>query len=366
MLSHTSGMPDLDETEYDEMAEHPEWDEEAAERWVRGLKTRKLVANPGERFYYSNIAYNVLGDMLARVSGKSFETAMQEQILIPSGMPNSTFLLADVQPGLLAVPHLRSPEMIVNPVYPYHRADAPASFLHSTVEDMCHWAITSLNSGRYGRHEILSPAGYDMMWSTVVGRGGSSSGMYEDMGLGWTLGHHRGVKTVSHGGMGFGWTDFLLILPEKNRAAVILCNEESYARSRTVQAVADTLLDIEPQANTVSWMVPISRALVEGGIQAAYARYDEIKNTEEYYFAEHDLGNLAIQLTSVKKVDLAIQVLELNMHVFPGHVGSYIEQAKLYLKKGDRSQFEECLSKARAIAPENVEVEAFRRAYQQS
>ncbi|MCE5206865.1 MAG: class A beta-lactamase-related serine hydrolase [Chloroflexi bacterium] len=366
MLCHTSGMPDLDETEYDEMMEHPERDEGAAERWVRGLKTRKLVANPGEQFYYSNIAYNVLGDMLARVSGKSFETAMQEQILIPSGMLNSTFLLADVQPGLLAVPHLRSPEMIVNPVYPYHRADAPASFLHSTVEDMCHWAITSLNRGRYGRQNILSPAGYDRMWSTVVGRGGSSPGIYEDMGLGWTLGHFKGVRTVSHGGMGFGWTDFLLILPEKNRAAVILCNEESYARSRTVQAVADTLLDIEPQANTVSWMVPISRALQDGGIQAAYICYDEIKRSDEYYFAENDLVNLAIQLTSLKKINLAIEVLGLNIHVFPGHVGSYIEQAKLYLKKGDRSQFEECLSKARAIDPENVEAEELRRAHQQS
>ena len=37
--------------------------------------------------------------------------------------------------------------MIVNPVYPYHRADAPASFLHTTVMDMCHWGITCLNGG---------------------------------------------------------------------------------------------------------------------------------------------------------------------------------------------------------------------------
>jgi hypothetical protein len=33
--------------------------------------------------------------------------------------------------------------------------------------------------------------------------------MYEEMGFGWTLGHYKDVRTVCHGGMGFGWTDFL-------------------------------------------------------------------------------------------------------------------------------------------------------------
>ncbi len=83
MLSHTSGMPDLDEIEYTELLAHPEYDAAAAERYVRRLNHRKLAAAPGERFLYSNIAYNVLGDMIAKVSGNSFETYMQQQILIP-------------------------------------------------------------------------------------------------------------------------------------------------------------------------------------------------------------------------------------------------------------------------------------------
>jgi CubicO group peptidase (beta-lactamase class C family) len=356
MLSHTSGMPDIDESEYDEMVAHPEWDDGAAERFVRGLSNRKLIANPGERFSYSNIAYNVMGDMITKVSGKSFETYMVEQILIPSGMPNSTFLLTDVPPDYLAVPHLRTPEMNVNPIYPYHRADAPASFLHATILDMCHWGITCLNRGNYLGQSILSPASYDIMWTPVAEWGYPRPGIYEDMGLGWTLGHFKDAKTVSHGGMGFGWSDFLLILPEKNRAAAILCNEESYARSRTVRAVTDTLMDQKPQADTVSWMVPISQALIEGGIQAAYARYDEIEagGMEKYYFDENDLINLKHQLVSAKKLDLAIEVLGLNIHVYPEHVESYTERAKLYLQKGESALAEASLLKALSIEPDNA------------
>jgi len=315
MLSHTSGMPDIDERDYVEWVTHPEYDDGAAERFVRSLSDRKLIGDPGERFSYSNIAYNVLGDVLAKISAKSFENTMREQVLIPSGMPNSTYMLADIPTHRLAWPHLRSPEMKPNPSYPYHRADAPASFLHTTVVDMCHWGIACLNRGSYLGQRLLSPASYELMWTPVAKRG-NPPGVFETMGLGWSIGHFKDVKTVCHGGSGFGGTAFFLILPEKNCAAVVLCNEESSAHLRAAYAVADTLIGQKPQANTVSWMVPISRALAEGGIAAAHARYAEIKGRdEEFYFNEYDLLDLALELFTAGKSDLAIEVQNLSTHL---------------------------------------------------
>jgi CubicO group peptidase (beta-lactamase class C family) len=118
MLSHTSGMPDLSESEYDALVANPEEDEGAAERFVCSLQDRKMIAAPGERFSYSNIAYNVLGDLIAKVSGQTFEAYMKEHVLQPAGMCDSTFLLSEVDRQRLAVPHLRTPVMRVNPVYP--------------------------------------------------------------------------------------------------------------------------------------------------------------------------------------------------------------------------------------------------------
>jgi len=285
----------------------------------------------------------------------------------PAGMPSSTFLLEDVPPHRLAVPHLRSPEMRVNPVYPYHRADAPASFLHSTTLDMCHWGITCLGRGNHLGRRILSPAAYDLMWTPVADRGYSRPSMYEEVGLGWTLGHYKGTKTVSHGGMGFGWTDFLLLMPDKNCAAVVLCNEESYARTQTIRAAADVLLGQIPVMNKVSWMVPIGQSLVEGGIQAAYVRYSELKasGTEQYYFDEDELINLAIQLVSAGKFDLAIDVLGLNIHAYPEYVESYLEKARLYIKLGQGISAKETLLKALSIEPDNtLAAELIEKSYQ--
>ena len=141
------------------------------------------------------------------------------------------------------------------------------------------------------------------------------------MGLGWTLGHFKDVKTVSHGGAGFGGTAFLLLMPEVNCAAVVLCNEESNAHFRVVRALAETLLGEKPQANTVSWMVPVSQALAAGGIAEAAARLPEIRAREdEYYFHEYDLVDLSLQLFTAGEIHLAIEVLGLNLHVYPQHV----------------------------------------------
>jgi CubicO group peptidase (beta-lactamase class C family) len=349
MLSHTSGMPDFTESEYDELVTNPEVDEDAPERLVRSLSRRKMAAAPGERFMYSNIAYNVLGDLIAKITGQTFEVYMKEHLLAPAGMPESTFFFPEVNRERLAVPHLRTPGMIVNPVYPYHRADAPASFLHSTVIEMCHWCITCLNQGIYQGRRILTPSSYELMWTPVAEWGYPP--LYEEVGLGWTLGHYEGVRTVSHGGMGFGWTDFLILLPEKQSAAIILCNEESSARSRTIQAALHAILGQEPQAGTVSGMVPICQALQESGIRAAYARYTEIKDSGEYELDADDLFNLTYQLMSVKMVDLTIEVLKLNLQAFPEHIESLNLLGKLYFQKGEYHQAEEHLLKVLAIQP---------------
>lgn len=355
MLSHTSGMPDMTEDEYNDLLMHPEHDEAAAERYVRRLCDRKLVANPGERFLYSNIAYNALGAMITVVSGMPFEAHMKENILLPAGMVDSTFLLNEVPNERLAIPHLRAPGMTVSPFYPYHRADAPASSLHASLLDMCHWLMTCLEQGDPAGNRILSPAGFEKMWAPAVKWGFPP--FYEDMGLGWTLGHYRDTKTVSHGGMGFGWTDFLTILPEKNLAMVILCNEESFARAWTLRAVVDTMLDQKPITNTISWMVPISRALEQGGIQAAYKCYDDLKNsgTDRYYFDPDDLLNLSCQLDAAGKAELALDVLGLNLHVYPEHGETILYQAKLQLRKGSSLAARESLMKILASEPENAE-----------
>src|SRR5207237_2263891 len=65
MLSHVSGMPDEENYHWDQ----PEYDAGALERYVCSLGNASLLFAPGERFAYSNIAFDVLGHARGRLSG---------------------------------------------------------------------------------------------------------------------------------------------------------------------------------------------------------------------------------------------------------------------------------------------------------
>src|SRR5215469_6811826 len=67
MVTHTSGMPDVQDYEWDK----PQYDDGALERYVRSLSNQKLIFAPGTDFRYSNMAFEVLGDLIAKVSGES-------------------------------------------------------------------------------------------------------------------------------------------------------------------------------------------------------------------------------------------------------------------------------------------------------
>lgn len=354
-LSHTSGMPDLTDFEYDDLWKHPEVDEDALERYVRGLGRRRLLSDPGEEFHYSNIAYNVLGDVIAKVSGMPFELYMKEQLLLPSGMPESTFLVSQIPIELLALPHLRAPEMIASPFYPYHRGDAPASSMHTNIREISNWMRMCLRRGYLDGHEIVRPATFDLMGIPVVKRGWPP--FYEEMGLGWNVGHFQGEKTLSHGGFGAGWTDQLVLLPESGRGLAILSLDESYSIYRIRQAILDVLYDQEPKVDTVSWAVPICQALAKGGSQAAFARFEDLKKsgTESFWFDEELLITPALHLMILDKPEMAVDLLKLNLLAFPEYDGTYHYLANAYLQQGEPEKAEEILLKALSIHPDNTE-----------
>ena len=317
ILSHTSGIPDMSEMEYIQMWKKPETDAGAAERYVRGLSHLKLVHPPGQKFLYSNIAYNIAGDLITKVTGMPAEIYIRQNILTPAGMPNSTFLLEEVPEERLAVPHLRLPAMTVSPVYPYHRADAPSSNLHTSILDLCNWAKTNLNQGTLNGDRILQPASYQKMWTPMVER--TWPPLYRAMGLGWVLGSYEGQQTICHGGGGAGMNAFLLLLPGTGRAATMLVNCESPAHYNLIDAVLDSLVDREPKPGSIDWVVPICKAFEEGGREKAFEVYETLKggNQELVRLEEDSLISVVFQMVIADLFESALDLLDLTIYAFP-------------------------------------------------
>jgi CubicO group peptidase (beta-lactamase class C family) len=240
MVTHTSGMPDVDDYEWDK----PQYDDGALERYVRSLGTFRLVFAPGTQFRYSNMAFEILGDVVAKVSGETFDDYVQRHILAPLAMKDSTLLVKQADPALLAWSHEMSERRGAFPsrVYPYNRMHTPSSNLHSNVLDMARWTIANMNRGELDGARILRTSTYDVMWKPAAVFDGKPS----PTGISWFLGEYRGTRLVTHGGGDTGFRTFLALLPERKIATVWMTNADWFHDPASVtHAALDTALGLE-------------------------------------------------------------------------------------------------------------------------
>jgi CubicO group peptidase (beta-lactamase class C family) len=244
LLSHTAGVPDV----VDWMADFqsPELDDEALERQVRGLSTRSLLFDPGEGWDYSSAGFNVLGDVIAKVSGQSYEDYVQEHIFTPLGMTQTSSSVQAVDSELLVSPHVidETGQVAVNPIYPYSRAHGPSNNLYSNVEDMARYALAHLNRGELDGVRILPESAYDQMW-TPVAETWFPEEIQHNYGLGWTMGTHNQRRVVGHGGLDFGYNAYLGLMPDQSTGFFLACNYAEFGDEivAPVSMVADSIVE---------------------------------------------------------------------------------------------------------------------------
>lgn len=236
LLSHTSGIPDC----VDYSWEQPEYDRNALKRYVYSMENEQLLFQPGERFYYSNIAYEILGYLIEIVSEKEFEAYIDEYILIPLDMQDSTLLYRDKQNKNLAAPHTKNHEkrVVLSQIYPYNRAHAPSSTLTSNAVDMSKWAIMNLNKGIFNGKRILQEVSYEQMWRFVT----YIKGEQEKIGLGWFISKHNNFSMFGHDGNDIGFKTSFGIIPEKDLSVGIFANIDSISTRRMMRSIFDILI----------------------------------------------------------------------------------------------------------------------------
>jgi CubicO group peptidase (beta-lactamase class C family) len=338
MLNHTSGMPDNQNFKYDT----PEYDEGALERYVKSLTSEKMLSKPDRNFSYSNMAFDCLGDVIAKVSGMPFEEYMQKYILLPSGMKESTFYKPKLDTEYWASPHISFGLPKVRAVYPYNRRHSPSGTLHSNVLDMCNWALINLNYGQYKNERILDSTSYNLLWK--LSKNGTN------IGLCWFLDNYRSEKTVGHSGADLGYRTNFLMLPERSVAVVVLSNIFEAPVEEVTFAALNILLGFETEPIDQPIIVPFVRKMEESGIQAAVELFNSIENK---YLFEYMLNNLGYELLEKDRIEEAIEVFKLNAKEFPSSWNVYDSLGEAYMKNGDTELAIKNYKKSVRLNPEN-------------
>jgi CubicO group peptidase (beta-lactamase class C family) len=194
-------------------------------------RQRGLNFMPGTEYQYNNGAYNLLGSLVKRVTGRSLRAFADASIFKPLGMTHT---------------HVHDdPAMVVpNRVSGYSRnadgwhlaSEAPGivgnAGLYSTVRDLLLW------EQNFGDVRVGTPALVAAMQTPTA----LTSGQTSQYGFGLAIGEHRGVRTIEHAGADAGISSNLVRYPDQGLAAAVLCNLDNVDVGRIANGIADIYL----------------------------------------------------------------------------------------------------------------------------
>jgi len=248
LLSHSSGLPPLPSIYYTSarsFGDAPPYDPRVARRvgldpdhppidtydgilaYLASARYR-LLAPPGAQFSYSNEGFGLLGAVIERASGRSYESFVEEEILRPAGMASSTFdtgiLYRRPEVTVLYSPDPRRPRAGLVPSERWWEDTClrAAGALRSNVEDMVRYLELFLRGGRVGAERVVAAASVRAMLHPEVE---IRPGVFYGLGVavqpeyrGTLLGHHSGgLKGIS--------SEFA-VLPRRGIAGIALTNAE--------------------------------------------------------------------------------------------------------------------------------------------
>jgi CubicO group peptidase (beta-lactamase class C family) len=236
LLNHTSGL-----AQWDDVPSYRQAFEKGVERYQRPLSSEALVAAccsgplahpPGTTFDYNNADYFLLGRIVERVTGMSYEEALAARILRPLGLRDTGMAHWDrIVPRLAPTYFLRGDSGALVPEMPvYWENWYAAASLYSTADDLLAFA-DALYGGRLLRPEalakLLTPGlddyGYGL-WSYTIRRGGKD----------W--------RVAKRPGSVMGANAMLYRLLDRDETVVILANTNQADLDVFAQKIGDVLV----------------------------------------------------------------------------------------------------------------------------
>jgi CubicO group peptidase (beta-lactamase class C family) len=247
-LTHSSGLPPIPSIYYTSMRSirlDPPYDPKLArrvgvdpdhapidtyEQLMRYLSEEKytLLGPPGQFFSYSNEGFGLLGAIVERASGRTYESFVEEEILRPAGMTATSF-----DTGILfrqpEVTTLYSPKwtgkrhaLVPSELWWEDTCLRAAGALRTNVLDLLRYLQIFLHGGRVDGERIVSSRSVALMTRPHVE---VSPGVHYGYGVGVRPDHH-GTLIVSHSGGLKGVSSLIIAAPRRGIAGAILSNAD--------------------------------------------------------------------------------------------------------------------------------------------
>ena len=230
------------------------------------------------KFDYDNLLYLVAGEVIARVSGLTWEKFIKKRIFDPLAMDNSYASLSFINDkSNVASPHLNKDQKLslTDPEqWDPKKINGAAGGIYSNVNDIANWMLVNLNKGKYGANlgkQLFTEASQQEIWkihtTTNVNRNPRYNSHFAGYGLGWGLTDVNGNMVVSHTGGLIGMLSKTILVPDLNLGIIVLTN--TYLDGAGVfSAVTQTILDKYLGLDNFDWTKTHVNRLKQGGNEA--------------------------------------------------------------------------------------------------
>lgn len=261
-----------------------QWEREFAKLPTR-VKDFYQVQQPDTAMAYSNLSFSLLGVVVERASGQSFDTYTEQALFAPLGMTGATFVPTKTQIANMAYGLDRKDET----PYVFIR-DLPAGSMIASSEELTHYGQMLLQQGTYNNRRFLKPETIDAMFRQQ----NTKSPLDGDFSIGygfWLGGTDKlpnGIRLASHGGDIPPYHGFFMVFPDHDLTLSVLVNSVSSSMSLGELAQEIALLILNDQGklpaandNLATATVPSQAGADANGLYAMPFGYADLEFREK-------------------------------------------------------------------------------------
>ncbi len=273
-LSHSSGLPPLPSIYHvsaRSLAHDPPYDPRVARRvgidpdhppidTYEGLleylatERYRLLGAPGQYFSYSNEAFGLLGAVIERASGRTYESYVEEEIFRPAGMRATTF-----DTGIMR----RKPEVTVLYSPNWRRGSGPlqsseewwedtclraAGAIRTNIEDLLRYVEIYRAGGRVGRERIVSARSVAELLRPRIE---ITPGLYYGLGIAVRPDYHGRLLAFHDGGLK-GVSSEFAVVPSAGIGGAVLANADLVPSPLALREGINRLLGLPPETPFIS------------------------------------------------------------------------------------------------------------------
>lgn len=308
------------------------------------IKDEPLLFEPGTDRAYSNSGYVVLGGVIEKITGKTYEENVRDRILKPLGMTHSMFIYPDTRNAVnkaagteISLSGLKRAEKGINPGL----VPTSAGGMYASASDLFKFYEAEMFSNK-----VLS----DGMKLKLFTR-------YEDQPKKTWKEMMADPKFISAlaGGLN-GWNSSVTQIPALHYTVIVLSNYDGAGQPAEQIGESIESIILGRPYETLKFPLPqfIYQYISKNGIDDFAKNCDELLKKNEYGIREPMMLNrLGYDLIGEKKPNWAVEIFKLNIRLFPDEPNGYDSLGEAYMLIGKKELAIESYKKVLEMDPGN-------------